>query len=684
MAFTALQFPLDKDQNQLSLWSDNDELAITGDNFFDQFVTFDAGDAATFGGEVFEDPPSPSILLDSLKSELSNPSSQPLGLSHDFFHAEAAAGTIEPIAFAPDTISADQVDPNSAVLAALAEDPILSNGSISDSELLRLEGISLKSSPLRGNVTIPSSPSHATLAPSSPRKHSRFVESIYATIRRAVHPSKPAKQEQYQPIDMASLDAFFDDPRSGLDIFDLNYDEFADPIIPIKQEPVDSHGLPLSPPLTGRIPNEHQHSLTGFVTGHLDDPFCDNLLNTPAIIHSAKHQQINTPMSTPVINSETFLHNQVMTPLNTNMGNFRHPQKAYRSTSSAEWPMEGLLTDVRYSEDVNIWSSAPSSAAYVVDNGNNNMPSPSWWEAAQSEILHAEPSHHHQTTNGGGFHSNGVHNISMQSQQADLPYEYNADLSGLMIHMPQPRAPPASVLSSDLGEQLLATPTLSSSNYHLQSTPTMSRTRTDRLPQHNGNNSKSYGYTDKRPRPRAPSSGARHHGAQTSPRKLHHSMSLGYLREESQSPSPMARQHRHPQHLNGGHHHANHQERQQQRRSSLTVRKQRSFSRRPGGEPRTPSTSTSATFAATPTPGSGGGGIGGAMGFVNFTPSDKNQLMSGVAPSGSSKTKARREKEAHDREKEAQEKARQISEIAYKAVREVGGDVTKLIGDFGM
>ncbi|RWA07168.1 hypothetical protein EKO27_g7937, partial [Xylaria grammica] len=64
--------------------------------------------------------------------------------------------------------------------------------------------------------------------------------------------------------------------------------------------------------------------------------------------------------------------------------------------------------------------------------------------------------------------------------------------------------------------------------------------------------------------------------------------------------------------------------------------------------------------------------------FVNFTPNDKNVLMTGVAPSGSSKTKARREKEAQDREKEAQEKARWVSEMAIKAVQEVGGDVTKL------
>ncbi|UKZ62093.1 uncharacterized protein TrAtP1_003352 [Trichoderma atroviride] len=46
--------------------------------------------------------------------------------------------------------------------------------------------------------------------------------------------------------------------------------------------------------------------------------------------------------------------------------------------------------------------------------------------------------------------------------------------------------------------------------------------------------------------------------------------------------------------------------------------------------------------------------------------------MTGVAPSGSSKTKARREKEA-------QEKRRKLSEAAMKAVAAAGGDVDKLI-----
>ncbi|ORX99495.1 hypothetical protein BCR34DRAFT_606605 [Clohesyomyces aquaticus] len=57
--------------------------------------------------------------------------------------------------------------------------------------------------------------------------------------------------------------------------------------------------------------------------------------------------------------------------------------------------------------------------------------------------------------------------------------------------------------------------------------------------------------------------------------------------------------------------------------------------------------------------------------FVNFTPLDSRKILTGVAPSGSSKTKARREKEAAD-------KRRRLSQAAVKAVMEAGGDLGRL------
>ena len=60
-----------------------------------------------------------------------------------------------------------------------------------------------------------------------------------------------------------------------------------------------------------------------------------------------------------------------------------------------------------------------------------------------------------------------------------------------------------------------------------------------------------------------------------------------------------------------------------------------------------------------------------SIGFVNYTPEDRRKILTGVAPSGSSKTKARREKEAA-------EKRRKLSEAAKKAVLEAGGDLETL------
>jgi len=60
-----------------------------------------------------------------------------------------------------------------------------------------------------------------------------------------------------------------------------------------------------------------------------------------------------------------------------------------------------------------------------------------------------------------------------------------------------------------------------------------------------------------------------------------------------------------------------------------------------------------------------------SAGFVNFTPEDSRKILTGVAPSGSSKTKARREKEAAD-------KRRRLSQAAARAVLEAGGDMSAL------
>ncbi|KAI6082367.1 hypothetical protein F4821DRAFT_247192 [Hypoxylon rubiginosum] len=410
--------------------------------------------------------------------------------------------------------------------------------------------------------------------------------------------------------------------------------------------PIDDLGLPLSPPLTGRIPaDQHSNNAMDFVSGHFDDPFVDGLLGPPAVINADPKSHdinLNTPMGTPGLNDDPFYQNG-MGVIDTNGHSYRsRPLPKQRSTSSAEWPMEGILTnDATWQPS----SSSPGTGpAYIPD-------SPEWWDTATPHKSH------HRYHHNNGMHNNAALNLSMHNQQAELPYEYGssaADLSGLMIHMPQPRAPQAAVLNPHHD------PLMSPATHHYYTT-------TPHRQQHHRSSSHHNHHSERRPRPRAPSSGARHHGSMTSPRKM---SSCYALREESMSPTPQAR---HRSASSSG--------------SALAVRKRRSWTRRsqqPGGEPRTPSGSgRSVSYESSQQRGrqqhsdsggdSGGNGGGGGVSieFCNYTPSDKKVLMNGVAPSGSSKTKARREKEA-------MEHKRQMSEAYIQATRAAGGDVEKL------
>ncbi|KAG7128349.1 Developmental regulatory protein wetA like [Verticillium longisporum] len=168
--------------------------------------------------------------------------------------------------------------------------------------------------------------------------------------------------------------------------------------------------------------------------------------------------------------------------------------------------------------------------------------------------------------------------------------------------------------------------------------------------------------TERRPRmPRAPSAGARH---MTTPMRRQRPSSANRNRardSSSASPTPNGRSRNSSGSSNAG-----------GPVIGASVKKRRSFQTPAGGRPghpRTPSGGSSGALGLGIGMGDGGGGGGG---FVNFTPSDHTLLMTGVAPSGSSKTKARREKEAL-------EKRRRMSEAALKAVAAAGGDIDKLV-----
>ncbi|KAH7149312.1 hypothetical protein B0J13DRAFT_302773 [Dactylonectria estremocensis] len=208
-------------------------------------------------------------------------------------------------------------------------------------------------------------------------------------------------------------------------------------------------------------------------------------------------------------------------------------------------------------------------------------------------------------------------NMAMHAQHAELPYEYQAgpDPAGLMIHMPQPRGAAPAVIN-DLSV---------SGQTYLPPPPPLPMPGSER---------------PHRP-PRAPSSGARH--LSCSP--------IRKTRAPSASPQPA---HSHSRHSSGG-----------------SIGSVRSASGR-GMVPGTPTTIRKQRRSRDLSGSSAAGAGGGEIGFVNFTPSDGGMLMTGVAPSGSSKTKARREREAMERR-------RRLSEAALKAVQAAGGDVDQLM-----
>lgn len=712
------------EKEQLFCWPENEELeglSTSGDKLFDEYVTFDPDD-------LLRDIQSPSALLDSLDDTLAGSFDE-----HSIF--TTAPVTLEDVPKSMETQSSQVQDSKGLLDWFEPADQLVPGGSISDSDLLRLEGITLQSP--NGHITAPSSP----LLPlqSSPTKRSRLVNSVYATFRRATHHERPQRTHTA----VSAMEMFQRDDM-GVELSDISADpfEYIPDGLDLKPTtgPIDSHGLPLSPPLTGKIPYSGtggtqyaDNSNLPFITGTFEDPFCDEIMAPPPPPTGGTDP--STPLNTPALKGDEFFFSDagVMQTINPSSNQIRRPmkQQQQRNTSSAEWPMEGILTDDSSSRDH--WSS--SDLVYIADSGGvstaTTIQSPNWWDDAAASLLDEQaPTRPSQGGGGSGAHNrNHNNNISgggggnennTIDDLPDLSYEFTSDLSGLMIHMPQPRQPQAAVLMADIPEQLV-TPTRATHHqqpspfhhHHPPSSSSAAYNHRGRYADHHSQQTPHHHH--RRPQPRAPSSGARHHHRQNphglqqqppTPRRRRSSSSSGRpphpqppssssRRSASSgsrcwdpedpcavSPSPSTPRHHHGY---GGYSHR----RQHGEGDDLSVRRQRSWSSRRGGggggEARNHSGGSLSSggggvrfgSVGPESPGGdggggGGGGGGGKGGFVNFTPSDKNILMTGVAPSGSSKTKARREKEAAERR-------RKLSEAAVKAVQAAGGDVEKLV-----
>ncbi|KAJ9156518.1 hypothetical protein NKR23_g1284 [Pleurostoma richardsiae] len=525
--------------------------------------------------------------------------------------------------------------------------------SISDCDLRQLEGLNMRSPKVISGpapaapgppVVAPPSPPPQQRPPVSPKKTSR-LENIYSTIRKAAKlPTRLRQQPQTVPIPQDVT------PQTGTPAHvesakrathRLTSESFAMPSRGspyIKQSPTHRTG-PFDVP-EHRPQQQHDDSMD-FVSGYIDDPFMEpnsGMLAPGPRLSVASVP--NTPLHTPQFNG-----NAKQGHVDIDINGVTFVTSAPGSTVTT-WPMDHtpIVTDGSFGD----WSSAVC------------MPDglPGWWAQAGGGDV--------DIANIGHFQTNGKNPPMNLPLQMPPPYEYSHgngsvhDLTatgGLMIHMPQPRTPgSAPVLSHHdmaMNGQYFPPPhpdQQQQQQLHAQQQPQPQAQPQHQPPPRSGYHSRHHS-EHRRPKPRAPSSGARHHGAMTSPRKTRQPS----LSSSSPSPTPRsARRSTSMNSLSGG----------VSQQHPAAVRKRRSFTGGGGGgggvgggashHPRTPSGSST-----------------GSIGFVNYTPSDSAVLMTGVAPSGSSKTKARREKEAAERQ-------RKLNEAFMKAVSAAGGDVGKL------
>ncbi|UKZ73046.1 hypothetical protein TrVFT333_000685 [Trichoderma virens FT-333] len=573
MAFWTAPFrvepTVDRDANMF--WQGADGLpSDASSDLFGQFVDFD-------GDSIARTP------VDDGRSGNSTIGSVP----DSFFMNQAATGTASSV-----VSSADEFDFFSTTAAnhgldaqelafGVAADPAtggahqfnhLSRKSMSETELQRLENISLHSPQKNSSVSRPPSP---TPPNTSTRRPKKLVEALSSTIRKATtlgRRSRKQQQQQQPPIE-----------RSASPTLDH-------PPMAIKSRAARMHSIAQSSVSSvsheSPSPTSYDPGASSFIHGFCDDPFAE----PPRVYHSPSMQYYNHGGMDP-------------TPMHSSNRRIKSEQHLYQAASS----MMGSTTTV------DATSQAPQQAGWQQQMMTASAPEP--WGSTDYGAS--------QDSAWWDLNINASMNQAMHSQHGELPYEYapipDTGAAGLMIHMPQPR-PPQPAVVNDIG--------LTAQTY-LPPPPPIPTDRCSRPP-------------------RAPSSGARHRNLSSSPMRK--------TRGPSASPTP-----------------AQAQMRNQSRHSSTgSISSVRSASGRgPGSAPNTPG-GVRKRRSRDAGAGSGIGLAGDGIGFVNFTPNDGSILMTGVAPSGSSKTKARREKEA-------QEKRRRLSEAAMKAVAAAGGDVDKLI-----
>ncbi|KAK4657830.1 hypothetical protein QC762_201350 [Podospora pseudocomata] len=530
----------------------------------------------------------------------------------------------------------------------------LGGGTVSDSELLKLEGLSMRATKVEVPQPAASVPPSPTPLASSPKKTSRLVAFCSRFRSKAASTLQGKSKQQQMEIKQESI--------STPVISSAQMGGGAAKPRPGRPRPVNldltKSQLPPFPPLTGAVPTSSQpQTISGdqlmngsnnnnnnmnFVNGFIDDPFLTGQF--------LRGGQFAAPL-----------------PMNNNSNNMPHT------------PLQTPLIDSIPAS----WQLPVTSPGFVLSpNGEINT---NWWDTTGIDAMDTDPITNlfPPTTSSTTTNPRDASlNLAMHFPQLLRVPPGAEDFSvseNLMLHMPQPHRPNSAVLHPQYRAQM----------------------------QQQQSSSSSSSSSSRRPKPRAPSSGARHHHYTTSGPGMSPRKTRTVVSGSSTTPSPTTtttttsskpippggRSHRRSTSMTTLPSGTLLDPPSTSQSSSAAIRKRRSWTGRrvshsssqinlhslaspsqsSRGHKSTRRTASCSSLAALAGMGgvehNGDGGGGGS--FVNYTPNDKQLLMTGVAPSGSSKTKLRREKEA-------KEKAREFKERLARAVEAAGGDLKRL------
>ncbi|APA16033.1 hypothetical protein sscle_16g108030 [Sclerotinia sclerotiorum 1980 UF-70] len=576
--------------------------------FFDEFITFSPSNEGLPEPKFSEE----SDSKDS-KDSKDQSSETLLGSLHDDDAQEIENNWQgDPWVFAQDSASPDGTQDN------LFYAEISGRAAISDSDLLSLEDISSQSPQIEAwsRASLPTSPA----PPASTRRKSR-VEALANTLKKVSSKSEkalrsPIRKSSTVPSNMVRGSTSHGKMsretlrrKLSLDSSKFNFNP--------------QHQSPMSPPQSARISNFSEHTSSSMKKVQKTEISQDLWTGMPQDLQfPSVPTDYNTPLSTPNLDNK---HTPEMRFHPSSSNGSMYPMTPKSQHVSASWSQPGSSN----------FSSIGASSNYPVEveaDGNSL-----WWNhAATTPMAQPSPNTLHRNsqraTKSLAFHL-----------QNELSYN-NSEMNmaqGLMISMPESMPQQSFVVESS--------PLLHQGYFNASA---------------NGGG----------PQPHSPYHTHNHNAA---PRTHSHSHYTHHTSSSSRKPH-YSHPHPHPHPHSHSHSHPTSNSTINPNSSPTSSRPRKARTGSSGSE--SPSPKSSPTFHVrkqrksknrntsprTPTSGRG------MVDFVNYTPDDSRRILTGVAPSGSSKTKARREKEA-------MEKRRKLSQAALKAIRAAGGDVGSLV-----